>query len=61
MDEEDIVVPLTVQLFHLNEQHVLYWAFNLNYAQDAACGLGSIVGITTGYGLDGSGIKSQWG
>ena len=25
------------------------------------CGLGSVVGITTGYGLDGPGIESQWG
>jgi hypothetical protein len=25
------------------------------------CGLGSIVGIATGYGLDGPGIKSRWG
>jgi hypothetical protein len=24
-------------------------------------GLGSVVGIVTGYGLDGSGIESQWG
>jgi hypothetical protein len=27
----------------------------------AACGPGSIVGITTGYRLDGLGIESQWG
>jgi hypothetical protein len=25
------------------------------------CGLGSAVGIATGYGLDGSGIESRWG
>jgi len=25
------------------------------------CGLGSVVGIATGYGLDGPGIKSRWG
>jgi hypothetical protein len=24
-------------------------------------GLGSVVGIATGYGLDGPGIESQWG
>ena len=24
-------------------------------------GLGSVVGITTGYGLDGPGIESRWG
>ena len=60
MDKGDSVVALKVQLFHLNKKHVLYWAFNLNYAQDAACGPGSIVSITTGYGLDGPGIKSRW-
>jgi len=26
-----------------------------------ACGLGSVVGIATGYGLDGPGIESWWG
>jgi len=26
-----------------------------------ACGPGSVVGIATGYGLDGRGIESQWG
>jgi hypothetical protein len=25
------------------------------------CGPGSVVGIATGYGLDGPGIESQWG
>jgi len=25
------------------------------------CGLGSVVGITTAYGLDGPGIESRWG
>ena len=25
------------------------------------CGPGSVVGIVTGYGLDGPGIESQWG
>jgi len=25
------------------------------------CGPGSVVGIVTGYGLDGLGIESQWG
>jgi hypothetical protein len=26
-----------------------------------ACGPGSVVGIATGYGLDGPGIESRWG
>ena len=25
------------------------------------CGSGSVVGIVTGYGLEGSGIESRWG
>ena len=29
--------------------------------QGNACGPGSSVGIATGYGLDGTGIESQWG
>ena len=29
--------------------------------QDVRCGPGSVVGIATGYGLDGPGIKSWWG
>jgi len=30
--------------------------------EDALCsGLGSIIGVVTGYGLDGPGIKSRWG
>jgi len=28
---------------------------------NVTCGPGSSVGITTGYGLDGPGIESQWG
>ena len=28
---------------------------------DVFCGPGSVVGIATGYGLDGPGIESQWG
>ena len=27
----------------------------------SSCGLGSVVGIATGYGLDGPGFESQWG
>ena len=28
---------------------------------EVRCGLGSVVGIATGYGLDGPGIESRWG
>jgi hypothetical protein len=31
------------------------------YHQVTSCGPGSSVGIATGYGLDGPGIKSRWG
>jgi hypothetical protein len=31
------------------------------YALSAMGGLGSVVDIATGYGLDGPGIESQWG
>ena len=27
----------------------------------STCGLGSVLGIATGYGLDGPGIESRWG
>ena len=31
------------------------------YSNNMKCGLGSSVGIATGYGLDGLGIESRWG
>ena len=37
-----------------------YWYFKVTY-RFPVCGLGSSVGIATGYGLDGQGIESQWG
>ena len=27
----------------------------------SVCGSGSVVGIATGYGLDGQGVESRWG
>jgi hypothetical protein len=33
---------------------------NLMSCQSKKCGPGSIVSITTGYGLDGPGIESRW-
>jgi hypothetical protein len=36
-------------------------AVSYNYIFVVFCGPGSIVGIATGYGLDGTGIESQWG
>jgi len=35
--------------------------FNIFAATLHICGPGSVVGIATGYGLDGPGIKTQWG
>jgi hypothetical protein len=44
------------------------WAPVIHYARLSfckptflICGLGSVVGIATGYGLDGPGIESRWG
>jgi hypothetical protein len=36
----------------------LWWIYHSSYNWS---GLGSVVGIATGYGLDGPGIISQWG
>ena len=33
----------------------------LKYVYRISCGPGSVVGIATGYGLDGPGIESRWG
>jgi hypothetical protein len=42
-----------VLAFQLNDQYTApTWAY---------CGPGSVVGIATGYGLDGPGIEAQWG
>jgi hypothetical protein len=32
-----------------------------DYSYSIVCGPGSVVGIETGYGLDGPGIESRWG
>ena len=37
-----------------NERKIIHWAFD-------PCGPGSVVGIATGYGLDGPRIESRWG
>ena len=37
------------------------WAKNFMFLGAADCGPGSVVGIATGYGLDGPGIESRWG
>ena len=39
---------------------VLWWSRILNKLIHA-CGPGSLVGIASGYGLDGPGIESRWG
>ena len=36
-----------------------FWDFKPPLSKE--CGLGSVVGIATGYGLDGPGIESRWG
>ena len=47
-------LPVKMLLFY---NSVLKFTFTLL----VYCGLGSVVGITTGYGLDGPGIESWWG
>ena len=42
---------------HMNLKSDRY--FYINY--DHFCGLGSVVGIATVYGLDGPGVESRWG
>ena len=34
---------------------------NIINVHRSSCGLGSVVGIATGYGLDGPAIESRWG
>jgi len=35
--------------------------YNIITNYTSQCGSGSVVGIATGYGLDGPGIESRWG
>jgi hypothetical protein len=41
------------------QKKVIFYIFWVLYFE--VCGPGSVVGITTGYGLDGPGIESRWG
>jgi len=47
------VTPHTVKFATCNLHDLLYSLINV-------CGLGSSMGIATGYGLDGPGIESRW-
>ena len=40
---------------------VLFFWSELTTANEDTLGAGSVVGIATGYGLDGPGIESRWG
>ena len=53
------LTPLNVRhLFtHTKQMHITY----LIHIFTILCGLGSVVGIATGYRLDGPGIESRWG
>jgi hypothetical protein len=53
-----IIPPLPICLRSINRDLTLYIFLNL----DVSCnhGLGSVVGIATGYGLNGPGIESRW-
>jgi hypothetical protein len=63
---------LRVPLLLSEQTHSAVWSYciaqmhlylqNRNYTYSTtACGPGSVIGIATGYGLDGPGIESQWG
>ena len=39
----------------------MYMCSDFSPGTTFTCGPGSVVGIATGYGLDGSGIESRWG
>ena len=45
------------QTFTSNALHSMYYSLLLHVSS----GPGSVVGIATGYGLDGPGIESRWG
>jgi len=41
--------------------HISFTTYLFTYRHYSECGPGNVVGIATGYGLDGPGIESQWG
>ena len=43
---------------HTPSRHAQGW---LLFCFQISCGLGSVVGIATAYGLDGPGIEARWG
>jgi len=51
----------TVTLRHFSIDSISCITLLFNSAVSKVCGPGSIVGIATGYGLDGPGIKFRWG
>ena len=53
-----IWIPVIQPVARLTE---LFWATFYKVTQAAQCGPGSVVGIATGYRLDGPGIESRWG
>ena len=51
--------PLLNRIFsHINP---IYAEYIIYVRSLITCGPGSVVGIATGYGLDGPGIESRWG
>jgi hypothetical protein len=45
----------------LNVARLLHLSFIIFQQPGAFCGLGSVVGIATGYGLDSPEIETRWG
>jgi hypothetical protein len=58
-----VVVSVFIRAPHYSPPSALKTAdvshFRVGYG--VLCGPGSVVGIATGYGLDGPGIESRWG
>ena len=56
--QDKVLLPLADQLSSDDTAYSTLVKFNLHLSENA-CGPGSVVGIATGYGLDGPGIESR--
>jgi hypothetical protein len=52
---------LKITSFQVDAVHLIFFQENFFICLQYLCGPGSVVGIATGYGLDGPGIESRWG
>jgi hypothetical protein len=57
----DVVPTLSHVMRNSRDHDTIIGQYNyLTYCIRSKCGTGSVVGIATGYGLDGPGIESRW-